>query len=188
LESVVGLLLPKIGVQQIHEQLIIAGMPNIHVASLGGDQVLISSPIKGFLKESLLERSDWWLSWFQGFTRWSEDLPQPGQNVWLCVFGIPVHLWCNNVFVLVGSRFGVVLEMEVTDQTYEFARVRVRTPDVSPVAASVTVVAGGRRFEVYVREDFPSEGFKCHYFLANGASEEADGFSAGEDGCSNQAC
>jgi hypothetical protein len=78
-ESVVGLLLPKLSVQHIREQLIIAGMPSIHVASMGGNQVLISSPIKGFLRDSLLERSDWWLSWFQGFTKWSVELPYPGR-------------------------------------------------------------------------------------------------------------
>jgi len=116
LESVVGLLLPKLGVQQIRKQLTIAGMPNIHVATMGGDQVLISSPIKGFLKESLMFRRDWWLSWFQGFTRWSVDLPFSGRCVWLYVFGTPVHLWCKNVFELVGSRFGVVIETEVTNQ------------------------------------------------------------------------
>jgi hypothetical protein len=77
-ESVVGLLLPDVSVQKVVEALIIVGMPNIKVRSLGGNQVLIDSNIDGLLKESLLERRDWWLSWFKGFSRWSVDAPPPG--------------------------------------------------------------------------------------------------------------
>lgn len=71
--SVVGLLQPHMSVQTVQEQLLIIEIPNIKVTSLGGNQALISSPINGFLKESLLVIRDWWLSWFKGLTRWSEE-------------------------------------------------------------------------------------------------------------------
>jgi hypothetical protein len=48
-ESVVGLLQPNLNVQQIREQLIVAGMANIMIASMGGNQILIQGAIGGCL-------------------------------------------------------------------------------------------------------------------------------------------
>jgi len=79
---------------------------------LGGNQALISSTIKGFLKESLLLRRDWWLSWFVGFTSWSEELPSSGRCVWLRIVGLPVHLCVPLVVKQLGAVFGEVLEVE----------------------------------------------------------------------------
>jgi hypothetical protein len=184
-ESVIGLMLPKISVQQVQEQLIVAGMPNIQVASLGGNQVIISSPIRGLIKDSLLERRDWWLSWFLGFTRWSVDSQQPGRCVWLRVTDAPVHLWCRQVFESVGLRFGQVLEVEVSDLNFEFARVKVLLSDVFPVAAPITLVAEGRRSVVFVREDWVLEESLRTVFPVTGGSGVGGGFLAGEEGISD---
>ena len=110
--SVVGLLQPHMSVQTVQEQLIIVGIPTIKVASLGGNQALISSPINGFLKESLLVRRDWWLSWFKGFTRWLEELPPPGRFVWLRCLGLPVHLCNATVVHQIGAVFSEVMEVD----------------------------------------------------------------------------
>lgn len=185
-ESVIGLLLPKLCVQQIREQLIVTGMPNIHVASMGGNQVIISSPIKGFLKESLLIRRDWWLSWFSGFTRWSIELQQPGRCVWLRVTEVPIHLWCRQVLHLVGSRFGEVMDMEVTNMNFEFAMVRVLLQGALPVAAPVTLVVEGRCYMVYVREDFVWEDNSRQTLPVTVVSGVADAFSKALEGCSDE--
>ena len=58
------------------------------------------------------------------------------------------------MFSLVGARFGVVIETEVPKLQFEFARVKVLISGIFPVEALVTLVEGGRRFVVYVREEF----------------------------------
>jgi len=150
LDSVVGLLRPSLSIQRIREQLMVSGVPNISVVPLGGNQALISSPIKGLIKESLLVRKDWWLSWFVGFTKWSLEVPRPSRCVWLRVAGAPAHLWCVNTFEKVGAVFGEVQEVVVDEMSLEAAWVNVLLPGLSPVSEAVVLVADGRRYSVFV--------------------------------------
>jgi len=66
--------------------------------------------------------------------------------------------------------------------------VKVRTQDISLVAAPVTVVDGGRRFAVYVRKELSVEAPYRQVCLVVGSSAVAGGFSAGEEGFSDEAC
>jgi len=185
-DCVIGLLVPKLDVHRVREQLIIAGMANIKMVALGGNQVLVSSPIKGFLKESLLDRRDWWMSWFLGFTKWTLDVPQPGRCVWLRVLGAPVPLWCAKVFESVGAVFGEVLEVDINDSCYEFSRVMVLLPGILLVVALVNMVADTRTFPVYVSEELPSVSYSCRDLPATGASATAGGVVVGEEGVSDE--
>lgn len=184
-DSVVGLLLHNKSVHRFREQLIISGMPSFKVDSLGGNQVLISSSIKGMLKESLLVMREWWLTWFKGFTRWTEDLPSPGRCVWLRVTGAPVHLWSGKMLEDVGTRFGEVLEVDDNFVVFGFGRVRVLIPSGFPVTATVNLLANGKHFLVFVCEEHPCEEHCLRSFPAGGPSVAGGGLVVGNDGLSD---
>lgn len=181
-DSVVGLLLPGFCVQKVREALIIAGMPNIKVRSLGGNQVLVDSNFKGLLKDSLLERRGWWLSWFKGFTRWSVDVPPPGRCAWLRITGVPVQLWCDEAFAKVGALFGEVLQVEAGNLQFELGRVRVLISNALRVDEPVVLVEEGSRFVAYVSEDAQFEEISLRPSPETGCSG-ADGGACDGDRC-----
>jgi hypothetical protein len=65
---------------------------------------------------------------FKKVVRWSPQLVADSRIVWVKVFGIPLHVWDEDLFKKLGSVFGVFVDFDedtISRKRLDFARIQI---------------------------------------------------------------
>jgi hypothetical protein len=154
--SFVGFLLQGVEVRMIRTTLLMEGLQNISVTSMGGNMVLIQSTKLGELERRIKAKEEWLGYYFFDIKPWSPVLVNVNREVWVKVYGIPIHAWGDNLFKLLGARFGEFVDYDeptASKLSLDVARLKLSTPIRSRIETPVAVSVMGVIFEVWVVEE-----------------------------------
>jgi hypothetical protein len=91
--SFVGFLLPEVEVRVIRTTLLMEGLQNISVTPMGGNMVLLFSTKVGELERMIKAKEEWIGYYFFKVRPWSPNMVNVKRELWVNVFGIPLHAW-----------------------------------------------------------------------------------------------
>lgn len=75
----------------------------------------ILDPVSVEEKQNILnEKKEWLNSCFNNIGKWEEYDVNGRRRVWVNIFGVPLHAWCDQMFRRIGNRLGRVLEIDVS--------------------------------------------------------------------------
>ncbi|XP_058732902.1 uncharacterized protein LOC131604483 [Vicia villosa] len=132
------------------------GIFAVRVTPLGGDVCLLEDREEGFIEDLIAEGETWWKSWFSDIKRWEEGMVAESRDVWLRIYGIPVHAWKSSFFVALAEVWGSFLcidERTAKGDVFDVARilVKIRLDIQTPDAVQANI--DGKPFNLVVRED-----------------------------------
>jgi hypothetical protein len=187
--SVVGKLAREKDVKRIQTTLYMEGFQSVSVTNMGGDMVLLRSPVMGDVDRLLRSKNECLHYYFSELKPWNPGLLAVQREVWIQIYGIPLHIWGENFFKQVGSSLGTFMDFdEVTARMARFdvARVKILTSTWAFIDVELKVEVEGVYFDLWVVEergshrsvvvmgdDGEDEGSRVV------PSEEEDGFSVG---------
>ncbi|XP_058775277.1 uncharacterized protein LOC131649535 [Vicia villosa] len=140
----------------IQTHLELEGVFGVKVTPLGGNSCLLEELEEGFIEDLIGEGELWWKEWFSVIKKWEEGSVDGSRDVWVRIYGIPLHAWTAEFFVeLAGSwgRFICVDENTSKGVAFDMARVMVNIPITRNIPETVPVNIDGRLFNLCVRED-----------------------------------
>lgn len=140
------------------------------MTSMGDNLVLLQSEIPGQIEKARKEHVDWWKVTFKEVRRWSPQRVAKRRRVWLKVFRIPLHVWDEPLFKLLGSKFGTFEDFDedtVGAKRLDVGRILVATPRMGLIDEHISISVVGAVYTLWVVE----EG--CSHALRN------DGVEAG---------
>lgn len=150
--------------ESIKDALHCKGVPGIDVRDMGGLRVALTfSSVEQM--EFLFNGGElsWLNTWIEDATRWSPDLMvQRRSNVWISVYGVPLHGWSCATFIKIAQRWGEIIHVdETTVKGLSFAAGKVMIATeywdrINEVAEQVVV--------------------QGHCFMCNYNSTESNGF------------
>ncbi|KAK2401162.1 hypothetical protein QL285_050778 [Trifolium repens] len=154
--SVVGRLARERNVKRIQTTLFMEGFPSISVTHMGDNKVLMRSPVEGDVERLMKSKNECLKYYFSELKPWNPGLTAAQREVWVQIYGIPVHIWGDDLFKLVGKQFGVFLDYD--EETARMKRLDVaRIKILSTVWASIDVVlkveVEGLFFDLWVVEE-----------------------------------
>lgn len=121
---------------------------------------------------------DWWEAVFSKVSVWSPALWVPRRCVWLQVYGIPLHVWHEELFKMLGNLFGVFVDFDedtILRNRLDFARIKISTTRMGIIDEHVRISVVGAVFGLWVVE----EGGGRRWGLEAGEKVEVDGISVG---------
>jgi hypothetical protein len=136
--------------------LFMEGRQHISVTPMGGKMMLIYSPRRGELNAMVKAKEDWLNYYFKVVRPWSAEIFNDRRVVWVKVVGVPLHVWGENFFKLVGSRFGEFVDFDADTASrarLDVARIKISTPCRGLIESTVQVSALGCLYEVWVTEE-----------------------------------
>jgi hypothetical protein len=72
----------------------------------------------------------WWDQCFEKIIPWPPQILSESRDIWIQIFGIPLHAWEENSFKSIAIRFDVFLDFDeatIGKQLLDVARVKLRT-------------------------------------------------------------
>jgi hypothetical protein len=142
------------------------GLQNITVTTMGGGMVLIHSSKIGELERMIKAKEEWLSYYFFDIRPWSPNMVNVNREVWVKVFGIPLHAWGDNLFKVLGARFGMFVDYDeptASKARLDVAHIKLSTSIRTRIETPVMLSVMGVAFEVWVVEDevgrrLPEEG------------------------------
>jgi hypothetical protein len=92
-ESFVGKLALNIEVSRIRTTLFMEGLPHISITEMGRSLVLIHSPYEGEMERLCKAKADGLTYYFKQVSPWSPSSFADRRELWVKVFGVPLHVW-----------------------------------------------------------------------------------------------
>ncbi|KAJ0612142.1 hypothetical protein HanHA300_Chr01g0023791 [Helianthus annuus] len=144
---------------------------------LGGLSILIT-----FLDEDsakrFLESREVWGPWFSKLESWKGQSLRLERLAWLNLVGIPLQLLEEDVFVMIGERFGKVLHCPKSlddDQDLSVVRVGILAGEVNRINEVLSLVWKNKNYRIWVEEEqdawVPDCLGKSSYLSQNSGSE-----------------
>lgn len=78
------------------------------------------------------------------------------RDVWLRIYGVPLHVWCSNFFVSLGNswgRFICIDDNTAKGEAFDIARILINIPISLFIPELVSVHIDGSVFRLCIRED-----------------------------------
>jgi RNA recognition motif-containing protein len=110
--SMVGVLKNSVDFHSFHERLLLEGHHDVKATPMGGNLVLLQSPCEGELEEVLKCNKGWWDFCFSKMLPWKPNILSESREVWLQIYGLPLHAWDEGSFKMMAGRFGVFLDFD----------------------------------------------------------------------------
>ncbi|MCI33429.1 DUF4283 domain protein, partial [Trifolium medium] len=110
--SYVGKLALKVEVRRIKTTLYMEGLSHISVTDMGRDMVLIYSPKVGEVEALCKAKADWLIHYFREVSPWLPSSFVDRRETWVKVYGIPLHVWGENLFKVIGRKYGEFLDFD----------------------------------------------------------------------------
>jgi hypothetical protein len=159
-QSFVGSLALEVDIEKIRTMLFMEGRQHISVTPMGGKLILLHSPRKGELGTMVKAKEDWLTYYFKTVKPWSANDFNDRREVWVKVLGVPLHVWGEKFFKLVGNRFGEFVDFDADTASrsrFDVARIKLSTPCRSLIDCSIQVSALGCVYKVWVVEERSSD-------------------------------
>jgi hypothetical protein len=163
--SFVGRLAVNVEVHQIRTNLFMEGLAHIEVTHMGRDMVLIHSPKVGEVERLWRNKADWITYYFRKVFPWSPACFVDKRDTWVKVYGIPLHVWGENLFKAIGDKYGEFLDFDNSTASrakLDVACLKIATDFRGKIDDSVLIKAMGVRYTLRVVEDqIVENGFFC---------------------------
>jgi hypothetical protein len=128
----------------------------VKARQMGGNMVLLQSPCEGELAEVLKCNKQWFDHCFSKVISWKPNMLSESREIWIQVFGLPLHAWDENSFKRLAGRFGVFLDFDeatIEKQRLDVARVKLRTLRRGVIDTVIQLLVMGEFFDVWVVEE-----------------------------------
>jgi RNA recognition motif-containing protein len=149
--SVVGTLAREKDVRRIQTTLFMEGFRSITVTNMGGNMVLMRSLVEGDVARLLRSKNECLQYYFSEIKPWNPGLLAVQREVWIQIYGIPIHIWGENFFKMVGKSFGTFLDFdeETTRMArFDVARLKILTSTWSFIDVAMKVEVEGACFSL----------------------------------------
>ncbi|MCI31332.1 DUF4283 domain protein [Trifolium medium] len=84
---------------------------------MGGNMDLLRSSVEGDVERLMKGKKDCLEYYFSELKPWNPGLFAIQREVWIQVYGIPLHNWGEDLFKKVGARLGVFLDFDMETAT-----------------------------------------------------------------------
>jgi hypothetical protein len=152
-QSMVGFFKNNMDYQTFNDRLLLEGQHEVKATFIGGNMVLLQCYCEGELAEVLKFNKQWWNHCFSKIIPWKPNLVSECREIWIDVYGIPLHAWEEGTFKMVAGRFGVFLDFDaatVSKQRLDVARVKLRTVRRGMIDTVVQLKVQGVAYDVWV--------------------------------------
>ncbi|KAK2434687.1 heterogeneous nuclear ribonucleoprotein [Trifolium repens] len=170
--SVVGTLANEKDVRRIQTTLFMEGFRGIVVTPMGGNMVLLRSPVEDDVGRFLRSKNECIPYYFSSLKPWNPGMIAVQREVWVQVYGIPLHIWGDELFKTVGNKLGVFMDYD--EQTasmarFDVARLKILTSTWAFIDVVLKVEVEGVCFNLWVMEERGSQRSKV---VLGGEQEE----------------
>jgi hypothetical protein len=127
---VVVTLASETDVRRIQATLFMEGYQSISVTPMGGNMAILRSPVVGDVERLVKSKNECLSYYFSAIKPWNPGLMATQREVWVQIYGIPLHIWGENLFKLVGKRLGVFLDFDEETASitrFDVARIKILT-------------------------------------------------------------
>lgn len=97
---------------QVVNSMKMEGINNILVTEMGDNMVLLKPAARDAIASAQSLHKQWWDCNFLEVKSWAPQMVADRRRVWIRVHGIPLHVWGETVFKLLGSKFGIFLDFD----------------------------------------------------------------------------
>jgi hypothetical protein len=164
-QSSVGRLAINVEVKRIRSTLFMEGFAHISVTDMGSKMVLIHSPFVGEVERLWKAKVDWITYYFNKVTPWSPSSFASSREVWVKVYGIPLHVWGENLFKAIGSRYGEFIDFDnntASRAKLDVARIKMATGFCGEIDDALKIMALGVEYSLRVVEEKGMEQVFMH--------------------------
>jgi hypothetical protein len=136
--------------------LVLGGFSDIVVRSFGENKVLIHIDNPSKVVEAGRKHDQWWRGLFKEVFPWAPQMVVRNRRVWMRVSGLPLHVWEERSFKLLGALFGEFLDFDhdtIDFNWLEFAWILVSTTHMDMISEHLKVVVMGVVFNIWAVEE-----------------------------------
>jgi len=148
----------------VRQSLMLGGLEKIGVTSMGANMVLLKAEDPQLIEEADRRCDPWWRGLFKSVKRWAPNMVAKHRMVRLRVFGLPLHVWEEKTFKLLGALFGDFVDFDeetIGFNRFDMARLCVCSPSLVFINERIRLEVMGAVFDVWVMEEVVSaEGFR----------------------------
>jgi hypothetical protein len=132
------------------------GFENIKVTTMGDKLVLLQVGNVEDFEKALKEQQPWWNEMFKEVKKWKPPMVAQKRRVLLQVHGIPLHVWDEVLFKLIGSTFRDFLDFDketICRKRFDVARIRVSITRRGIIDEMIKIKVVGAVYNLWVVED-----------------------------------
>ncbi|MCH79854.1 RNA recognition motif [Trifolium medium] len=169
--SMVGTLAREKDVRRIQTTIYMEGFQSISVTHMGGNMALVRSSNEGDVERLLRSKKECMEYYFSELKPWNPGLLAVQREVWIQVYGIPLHIWGEDFFKIVGAKLGVFLDFDEETARmarFDVARLKILTATWAFIDLNLKVEVEGVTFNIWVVE----ERGRQHYVAVVGGERE----------------
>jgi hypothetical protein len=155
-QSLVGFFKETMDFQSFSDRLVMEGHHEVKAVYMGGNMVLLQCVCDGELEEVKKLNQKWWDHCFTKLIPWKPNLLSECRDIWIQVYGLPIHAWEENSFKRIAGRFGVFLDFDeatVAKLWLDVARIKLRTVRRGMIDTVLQLKVLGDLFDVWVVEE-----------------------------------
>jgi hypothetical protein len=159
--GVVGKLAREKDVRRIQTILFMEGYKSISVTHMGGNMALLRSPVEGDVPRLLRSKNECLQYFFSDLKPWNPGMLPTHREVWVQVYGIPLHIWGETFFKQLGNNLGDFLDFDEETARmarFDVARVKIRSTSWAFIDAVQKVEVEGAMFDIWVVEETGRKG------------------------------
>ncbi|KAJ9564765.1 hypothetical protein OSB04_000731 [Centaurea solstitialis] len=161
--------------------------PGSKLKYLGGKKILIHVAGENFIREVEGNARHGIHFWVKNLCRWSEAYREVERITWLKISGVSLHVWKEEVFTSIASKWGQVLKSHncdlLEDSVLNEGRVQICTPIRTPIHELGYVKIGYLFYRIVVSED--EEG-PVLLEVENSEANDSDDERADQENSENQ--
>ncbi|GAU18663.1 hypothetical protein TSUD_124960 [Trifolium subterraneum] len=154
--SFVGKLALKVEIRRIKTILFMEGLSHISVTDMGRDLVLIFSPKVGEVEKLWNSKADWIRYYFKEVNPWLPSSFVDRRDLWVKVYGIPLHVWSENLFKVIRGKYGEFLDYDdctASRAKLDIARIKISTSFRGFIDDPLNIMALGVTYSLRVVEE-----------------------------------
>jgi hypothetical protein len=123
---------------------------------MGGNMALLRSSVEGDVERLMRSKNECLHYYFSELKLWNPGLFAVQREAWIQVYGIPLHIWGDDFFKLVGNKLGVFLDYDEEPASmlrFDVARLKILTAAWACIDEVVKVEVEGVCFNLWVVEE-----------------------------------
>jgi hypothetical protein len=110
------------------------------------------------------KRADWLCYYFYNVKPWNPNCFADKRDVWVKIYGIPLHAWGESCFKGIGRKYGEFLDYDentTSRASLDVARIKISTTFGDGIDDSMLIMALGVTYKIWIVEDKGEEqGFR----------------------------
>ncbi|GJW03956.1 RNA-directed DNA polymerase, eukaryota [Tanacetum coccineum] len=141
----------------LHSIIKAEGFDNLHIKYIGGLKVLLQFESRLKANDFCSNMKSRWLQWFNELAPWTPNTKTENRVAWLCIEGLPLHVWCSEAFSLIASLWGSILipdECRQDDTNMWYGQVCILTKSKSFIDTVHEIKVDGSHVLIRVYELF----------------------------------